>query len=210
MARVSTIGELTASLAHELNQPLAAIVANAQAARRLYANNGRSADELPAVLNDIVDDGIRAGAVIQRTREMLRKETPSLTRLDLGALVRDVAVLVTNDALIRQVTLRLSLPHAPVFVDGDRHMSELMRAEREGVYPLYELTSSPIANRPFVGGLDLENPIRIGGYAAGDSYGVVELDTTRSPGRLTFRIMDAAGNEIVRREVSLDELRFDD
>jgi C4-dicarboxylate-specific signal transduction histidine kinase len=120
MSRVSTIGELTASLAHELNQPLAAIVANAQAARRLYANNGRSADELPAVLNDIVDDGIRAGAVIQRTREMLRKETPSLTRLDLGALVRDVAVLVTNDALIRQVTLRLSLPHTPVFVDGDR------------------------------------------------------------------------------------------
>jgi signal transduction histidine kinase len=120
MARVSTIGELTASLAHELNQPLAAIVANAQAARRLYANNGRSADELPAVLNDIVDDGIRAGAVIQRTREMLRKETPSLTRLDLGELVRDVAVLVTNDALIRQVTLRLSLPHGPVFVDGDR------------------------------------------------------------------------------------------
>ena len=120
MSRVSTIGELTASLAHELNQPLAAIVANAQAARRLYANNGRSADELPAVLNDIVDDGIRAGAVIQRTREMLRKETPSLTRLDLSALVRDVAVLVTNDALIRQVTLRLSLPHTPVFVDGDR------------------------------------------------------------------------------------------
>jgi signal transduction histidine kinase/integral membrane sensor domain MASE1 len=120
MARVSTIGELTASLAHELNQPLAAIVANAQAARRLYANNGRSNDELPAVLNDIVDDGIRAGAVIQRTREMLRKETPSLARIDLGALVRDVAVLVTNDALIRQVTLRLSLPHAPVFVDGDR------------------------------------------------------------------------------------------
>lgn len=97
-----------------------------------------------------------------------------------------------------------------VFVNGDRHHSELMREERERLYPLYELTSSPIANRPFPGGLELPNPIRIGGYGAGDSYGVLDLDTTRSPGRVTFRIMDAAGSEIVRREVSLAELRFGD
>ena len=120
MSRVSTMGELTASLAHELNQPLAAIIANAQAARRLLAQPDRSFEELPLVLRDIVDDGLRAGAVIRRTREMLRKEGPSLERLDLGTLVREVAGLVTNDALIRNVTIQLSLPAAPAFVDGDR------------------------------------------------------------------------------------------
>lgn len=95
-----------------------------------------------------------------------------------------------------------------MFVDGDRHLSELMRDEREGLYPLYEVTASPIANRPFTTGLELPNPIRIGGYAAGYSYGVLELDTTRPPGRLTIRIKDADGAEVVRHELTLDELEF--
>jgi C4-dicarboxylate-specific signal transduction histidine kinase len=120
MARVATMGELTASLAHELNQPLAAIVANAQAAQRLLATPSRSADELRAALADIVDDGMRAGAVIQRTREMMHKGAPSTGVVDVAALVRDVTGLVANDALIRNVTIRLVLPHAPVFVEGDR------------------------------------------------------------------------------------------
>ena len=110
----------TSSLAHELNQPLTAIVANAQAARRLLAHSSAATDELRLVLGDIVDDGRRAGAVIQRTREMLHKGGISPTRLDLGALVRDVAGLVTNDALNRNVTLQLSLSHTPAFVEGDR------------------------------------------------------------------------------------------
>jgi alkaline phosphatase D len=95
-----------------------------------------------------------------------------------------------------------------MFVDGDRHLSELMRDEREGLYPLYELTASPIANRPFTTGLELPNPIRIGGYAAGYSYGVLELDTTRHPARLTIQVKDADGAEVVRHEVTLDELEF--
>jgi alkaline phosphatase D len=97
-----------------------------------------------------------------------------------------------------------------VFVDGDRHLSELMRAEPAGLYPLYELTASPIANRPFTTGLELPNPIRIGGYGAGDSYGILDLDTTTPPGRLTILIKDAEGREVVRHEVLLDELQFRD
>jgi two-component system, LuxR family, sensor kinase FixL len=120
MARVATMGELTASLAHELNQPLAAIVANAQAARRLLGSPQPMADDVRAMLGDIVEDGLRAGAVIQRTREMLRKVSPSTGIVDVAALVRDVASLVANDALIRNVTIRLSLPESPLFVEGDR------------------------------------------------------------------------------------------
>ena len=95
-----------------------------------------------------------------------------------------------------------------VFVDGDRHLSELMRAEERRMYPLYELTASPIANRPFPGGLEQPNPIRLAVYADGDSYGVLELDTTVAPARLTFLVKDAEGREVVRHETTLDELRF--
>lgn len=97
-----------------------------------------------------------------------------------------------------------------VFVNGDRHLSELMRAEPEGLYPLFELTASPIANRPFTSGLEIPNPIRIGGYGAGYSYGILDLDTTVSPGRLTWLVKDAAGTEVLRHEVLLEDLEFAD
>ena len=97
-----------------------------------------------------------------------------------------------------------------VFVDGDRHLSELMRDEREGLYPLYELTASPIANRPFTNRARASQPdpdrrVRRGG----------QLRHPRSrhhhpPGRLTIRVKDADGNEVVRHEISLDEIRFDE
>ena len=65
--------------------------------------------------------------------------------------------------------------------NGDRTSPSSCATSARAV-PLYELTASPIANRPFPGGLELPNPIRIGGYGGGDSYGVLDLDTTRSPG----------------------------
>jgi len=119
MARVATLGELASSFAHQLNQPLTAIVANAQAGRRLMAAGDRKG-EVPAVLEDIASDGLRAGTVIMRLREMLRKDDPRPVPIDVAALVQDVAALVANDALIREVSVRLSLPPSPLTVHGDR------------------------------------------------------------------------------------------
>ena len=119
MARVATLGELASSFAHQLNQPLTAIVANAQAGRRLMASGDRGG-EVPSVLEDIAADGLRAGTVILRLREMLRKDDPRPVSIDVAALVEDVAALVANDALIREVSLRLSLPPSPLIVHGDR------------------------------------------------------------------------------------------
>ena len=119
MARVATLGELASSFAHQLNQPLTAIVANAQAgpaADRLGDRGG----EVPSVLEDIAADGLRAGTVILRLREMLRKDDPRPVSIDVATLVEDVAALVANDALIREVSLRLSLPPSPLTVHGDR------------------------------------------------------------------------------------------
>lgn len=119
MARVATLGELASSFAHQLNQPLTAIVANAQAGRRLLASGDRGG-EVPSVFEDIAADGLRAGTVILRLREMLRKDDPRPVSIDVATLVEDVAALVANDALIREVSLRLSLPPNPLVVHGDR------------------------------------------------------------------------------------------
>ncbi len=95
-----------------------------------------------------------------------------------------------------------------VFVSGDRHLSELMRdAERVG-YPLYELTASPVGNRVFTTGLEQPNPIRIGGYAGGFNYGLLDIDTANDPATLVFLLKDEQGNEVLRHEVGLDELRL--
>jgi signal transduction histidine kinase len=117
--RVSTVGELTTSLAHELNQPLTAILANAQAARQLLGDEP-GADEMREILSDIVEEDKRAGEVIRRLRDLLRKGAPEYASLDLNALAADVVRLVGGDATLRNVTIRLQMAPAPAPVKGDR------------------------------------------------------------------------------------------
>jgi two-component system, LuxR family, sensor kinase FixL len=117
--RVSTIGELTASLAHELNQPLTGILANAQAALRFLDTAPPDLPEIRDILKDIVDDDKRAAEVIRRLRGLLRKEEVRFRLLDLNALIRDVAKLLSSDAIIRNIAVRLELVPEPVFVSGD-------------------------------------------------------------------------------------------
>jgi len=118
--RVSTIGELTASLAHELNQPLTGILTNAQAARRFLDATPPDLGEIRSILRDIVEDDKRAGEVIQRLRDLLRKGESEFRPLDLNALIRDVARLLGSDTIIRNVALTLDFaPDLPI-VTGDR------------------------------------------------------------------------------------------
>ena len=105
VARVSSLGELTAALAHELNQPLAAILSNAQAAARLLDRDPPEIRETGEVLRDIVADDRRAGAIIKRLRAMIRRETPSRAPIDLGQVVQEVieimrGELATRDAIV--------------------------------------------------------------------------------------------------------------
>jgi len=120
VARVSMLGELTTSLAHQLNQPLAAIMANASAARMLLDPSMPSASTLQEILSDITDDDRRASEVIQRLREMLRKRDLDMTDVDLAAAVDDVARLVHSDAVIRRIRITAQLEHRPLTVRGDR------------------------------------------------------------------------------------------
>lgn len=120
VGRVSTMGELTASLAHELNQPLTAILSNAQAALRILASDKADLADIRDILGDIVEDDKRAGEVIHRLRGFLKKSNLELSTLDIGELVSQVARLVSSDAIIRNVSIRLELTPGLPPVCGDR------------------------------------------------------------------------------------------
>jgi signal transduction histidine kinase len=118
--RVSTMGELVGSLAHELNQPLAAILSNAQAARRFADSETPNLEELNSILADIVADDKRAGDVIRRLRLMLSRSDLQPDNLDLNSLVCDVIMLVRSEMIIRNVSLELDLGAEAPLVRGDR------------------------------------------------------------------------------------------
>ncbi len=98
MARLSTVGELTAQLAHELNQPLCTIVGNAQTAQRLLAQQPPDLVELRAALADIAADGNRAAEIIHRLRDFLRLQQPEPVVLNVERMIADIAALVEADA----------------------------------------------------------------------------------------------------------------
>jgi signal transduction histidine kinase len=120
IGRVSAMGELAASLAHELNQPLTAILSNAQAAQRLLAVDVIDLDEGREILSDIVADDKRAAAVIHRLRVLLKKGAVDFVPLDVNEIVGEVAWLVKSDALLRNVSMSLELAPDLPSVQGDR------------------------------------------------------------------------------------------
>ena len=120
IGRVSAMGELTASLAHELNQPLTAILNNAQVAQQLLASNVVDVVEMREILTDIVADDRRAADVIRRVRLLLKKGDLEYVPLDLNEIVTDVARLVTSDAAARNVSMRLAVAPGLPSVRGDR------------------------------------------------------------------------------------------
>jgi len=120
MTRVATLGELTASLAHEINQPLTAILSNAQAGQLLLASGGENSGEIAGILADIVADDQRAGEVIRRMRELLRKGTYNPTELDLNQMLEEILGLVHGEMILHEISLALQLSPAQPFVHGDR------------------------------------------------------------------------------------------
>ncbi len=115
------LGELSGSLAHELNQPLAAILSNAQAAQRFLAQSPPRTDKLAEILADIVKSDHRAGAVIQRLRSMLKKEDSQRLPLDLNGVVEESLRLMRSDLLNRHVKVHADLAEALPAVEGDRN-----------------------------------------------------------------------------------------
>jgi PAS domain S-box-containing protein len=112
--RVSLMGEMTASFAHELNQPLTAIANNASAARRFLERGNIDPALLQQLLQDMVADSQRAGEVIRGIRSLVRKETSVHTLLDVNAVITDTVRLVSTDVLSRESVVATELdPRLP-------------------------------------------------------------------------------------------------
>ena len=120
LSRISLLGELSASLAHELNQPLTAILSNAQAALRFLDRDQPDLVEVRDSLLHIVENDKRAGEVIRRLRAMLRKEQSDQQPLLVNEVVHDVLRLVNSDLVNRNVSTVLDLAPVLPFVLGDR------------------------------------------------------------------------------------------
>ncbi|MFP8779969.1 ATP-binding protein [Hydrogenophaga sp. RWCD_12] len=120
VARVSTLGEMTASIAHEVNQPLAAIVANGHAALRWLAASPPNEGEARAAVTRIVRDANLAGNVIHRIRGFVRRRETQLTALDIDEVVHDVLDLVRGEAQTRRIGLVHQRADGPPCVMADR------------------------------------------------------------------------------------------
>ena len=113
VGRVTTLAALTGSLAHEINQPLAAIMTNAQAATRLIAAPVPDLVELRAALADIVSDNQRAAEVVRRLRTLLRKDTSEYAPVDVNDSIDEVIKVLQGDITARRIALNLELSSEP-------------------------------------------------------------------------------------------------
>ena len=121
LARVTTLGELSSSLAHELTHPLASILSNAQAAQRFLDGDDVDLKEVSEILNDIVTEDERAGEVIHRLRSLLKKGEPQkYCDVNLNEVVQDVLKLVRNDLINQNVTAETDLAQNLPSIIGDR------------------------------------------------------------------------------------------
>ena len=135
VARLGTLGEMAAGIAHELNQPLAAIANYTQACQRLLAAGKMDEEELDEVLGRVTAQARRAGAVIHRLRAFVRRHTPDRRHRDAHELIREILPLVEMDCRSHEVDLQLEFkPDLPrVQVDGIQLQQVLLNLTRNAV-----------------------------------------------------------------------------
>ena len=119
-ARVSALGEMAASIAHEVNQPLAAVIANSQAGLRWLSADPPNLSKVRESLEDVVHDGNDAAAVVRRVRGLFKGAAPEKTALDLNDLISEVLQLLREETLRRGVVVETNLEEGLPAVPGDR------------------------------------------------------------------------------------------
>ncbi|UPJ53887.1 PAS domain S-box protein [Bradyrhizobium sp. 200] len=145
VTRVTALGELAASIAHEVNQPLAAVVTNAAACQRWLGRETPDLKEARGTLEAIIKDANRAGEVIQRVRALVNKTTDQKTPLDINEVVKDVISLVQHELLNHRVLLRLELPPAlpPVLADRIQLQQVVLNLVINGIEAMHPVTDRP-------------------------------------------------------------------
>jgi two-component system sensor kinase FixL len=127
VTRVSTMGQLASALTHELNQPLGAILRNAEAAELFLQNDPPNLEEVRAILTDIRRDDKRAGNVIDRMRALYKRRGVITTSVDLRELVEDTIALTRTEAATKHVRLAAQIPAELPDAQGDRvHLQQVL------------------------------------------------------------------------------------
>jgi PAS domain S-box-containing protein len=120
VARIATMGELTASLAHEINQPLAAIRSNAEAGQRFLSGAAPDIGEVRQILEDIIRDDMRADDVVREVRALVRKEKPREEILNLNETIQEVVGLIRGEFLLQGLSFTMELSPDLKMIRGDR------------------------------------------------------------------------------------------
>jgi PAS domain S-box-containing protein len=118
--RVTTLGEMTASIAHEVNQPLAGIVTNGEAGLRWLTRDDPQIEEARHAIERIIRDADRATGVVRRIRALSKKAAPEMTQLDINDVINEAMLLVQREVLSHRVAMRLELASGLPPVVGDR------------------------------------------------------------------------------------------
>jgi PAS domain S-box-containing protein len=147
VTRVTTLGELTASIAHEINQPLSAIVADASASFNWLAMTSPDLDKVREALGAIVKDGHRAADVIQRIRQLATKRDPQRARLHINDVIRDVVPLIGTELRRHDVSLQLDLAPElpPVVADRVQLQQVLINFVMNGIEAMTPIDTWPRA-----------------------------------------------------------------
>lgn len=138
--RLGTMGEMAAELAHELNQPLAAIVSYAKGCVRRLQSGATQPAELADALEHISDQAVRGGEIIRRLRDFVRKEPPRRERIDLNRLVRDAGRFANTEARRYGISMRLALcpERLDVTVDAVQIEQVILNLVRNGLEAMYD------------------------------------------------------------------------
>jgi signal transduction histidine kinase len=163
--RVTTLGELVASIAHELSQPLSAIIANAQAGRRLVDAEPGAPESIREILRDVAEESNRAAQVIRRLRSLFRKERAERVALDVNTLIENAIGLLRADLRRKGISIRFSRDETlpPVLGDAVQLQQVVMNLVMNAGEAVAALDDGPRA---------------------------IDIDTTQRAGWLTFSVHD--------------------